>query len=555
MHQNQLKPHQQPQKVFLAGLSLDFTSDVLLAYFRSRYRSIVSVDLVKPKKAKNGPKKLNNKGSGFMQIGEPEEARAILARRNYSIGGRSFLVKEFKSGAELRKFKKNLAKRRIFLHNIGPEVANEDLRGFFGGFVDVEDAYIINLKGGGAFSRFRYGYLILSDIGQVEAVLRTGRFRVCDSLVIAERYDPERPKKRQKGEIGDFEIGRFQGSEGTYSGGFGGRRGSSTPKDARNGFFELSGDGIGDREIEGFEAENGFYGGFESVGERCYPTLASRRAEIRENEQNFSNFEHPDFQPNFRNNLNMAVPTADYYHELPRYTPERSFFAPKMPENDYGQNGRFEEISGFRDHRSDRIVQNSPYPPNSKQQGHKYPQKSDKFCKISKNCEEQKITKKLNNLDSEDNHEPFRHHLCQRRRLEREKHSKTAQRGLRKVGSKEVANYLLLTKNQPKPIREATEPHNHLNYTSRDQKRQNFGPKSRKNGQNFKNSILERRGISGPKMGSWGHPERFDIPEGIRDLFANYLVSSKVEFNHYKGNVSFTKSGGVSGLFGRSRAY
>ena len=195
-------------KVFLAGLALDFTKEELFDFFQSQYDSVVSIQLVKQTHART---KTVNKGSGFMQLTDLAEVLDLLRREKFCLNGRNFLVKKFKEGAELEKFKKELESRRIFIHKIGPELDSEDLLWFFSQIVEIEDAYIINperkkeqdkMEGKWkhqnstlAKKRFRYGYLVLKFAEDAHYLFLRKTFRIKKSTVILEKYNPPKSSK------------------------------------------------------------------------------------------------------------------------------------------------------------------------------------------------------------------------------------------------------------------------------------------------------------------------------------------------------------------------
>ena len=190
-------------KVFLAGLSLDFTEDELFDFFSDQYDSIVSIQLVKQTYTTT---KTPNKGSAFMKLTDLAEVMDLLRREKFSFKGRNFLAKKYKEGAELERFKKELASRRIFVHKIGPELTNEHLISFFSQIVDIEDAYIINperkdtqrVSQGRRFyhlgskplskRRFRYGYLVLKHAEDAKYLLMRRTFHIKNSYVFLEKY-------------------------------------------------------------------------------------------------------------------------------------------------------------------------------------------------------------------------------------------------------------------------------------------------------------------------------------------------------------------------------
>ena len=67
----------------------------------------------------------------------------ILSKSSFFFKDRTFFVKPYLSGEDLAKFKLNIARRRVFVHNIPAIVTNDNLGSIFKIFGPVEDAYLI----------------------------------------------------------------------------------------------------------------------------------------------------------------------------------------------------------------------------------------------------------------------------------------------------------------------------------------------------------------------------------------------------------------------------
>ena len=214
---------QKLHKVFLAGVSFDFKEQDLYDLFCKTYHSIVSIDLVKQKKNKR-----LNKGCGFMEILDPKELAHLLRTEKFYLKGREFSVKEYKSGEELQKSKEDLKRRRLFLRHVDKKVTNEHLRSFFGGLVELEDAYLVKTEKFNKFSKerkriknrqkggkvvaekagrdLRHGYLVLVRSRDADKLLGKGVFVVNGCEVTVERFSQkkhERMIKRLEGGPGD----------------------------------------------------------------------------------------------------------------------------------------------------------------------------------------------------------------------------------------------------------------------------------------------------------------------------------------------------------------
>ena len=208
--------HQLIHKVFLAGVAFDFTEKDLYQFFGPQYSSIQSIDLIKQKKNKR-----LNKGCGFMELTDAAEVADLLAREHFSFNGREFLVKEYKKGGDLEESKKDFIKRRLFIQNVHKKITNKQLRNFFGGLVNLEDAYLIKtdkfVKVGQeeaeqqrkqegrqrarvcAGNDLQYGFILVKHASDVDTLLQKGPFVIRGLEVGIERYDPERHHRIKDG--------------------------------------------------------------------------------------------------------------------------------------------------------------------------------------------------------------------------------------------------------------------------------------------------------------------------------------------------------------------
>ena len=188
-------------KVFLVGIGYNFTDALVHNFFARRYQSILRVDLVKQKKR---PKFC--KGSGFIELTDPEDLRHILATEEFRIKGRAIMAKEYKKGSELETFKKNVEKRRLFVHGLDPVLTDSDLRNYFSEVVELENAYIIDNskfeKRGGRKEEEghlvpKYGFVTTKTVDGAEHLLRREHFQIGRFCARVEAFDSG--KKPQEG--------------------------------------------------------------------------------------------------------------------------------------------------------------------------------------------------------------------------------------------------------------------------------------------------------------------------------------------------------------------
>ena len=185
-----------PQKVFLAGLEFNFTEKEVFMMFSSLYNSILSVKIVK-----QGRTKKQNKGFGFMEVGDPEEVKHMLGQVFFYLRGRRFLVKEHKEGDELDKEKEEFYKRRIFIKNVAVSVNNRKLWDFFSSMFELEDAYLIKTakfgrrrskKHKSGEKELQYGFVVLKNIQDVDKIIRRKKFMIDGCLAEVEKFDKKK---------------------------------------------------------------------------------------------------------------------------------------------------------------------------------------------------------------------------------------------------------------------------------------------------------------------------------------------------------------------------
>ena len=524
-------------KVFLAGLSMDFSEEELLHFFRYHFPSVVTVDLVKQKKDRT-----KNQGSGFMELTDPEDLGDILRQRNFSIGGRGFLVKEYMQGGDLQAFKRNLALRRVFIHNIGPEVTNRDLRDFFGSFVAVEDAYIINQ--GGAFNsgkrnkrngyldkpkKFRYGYLILSYAEEVPAILEERMFDIRDSMVIAEKYDPGRPKMH---------------------------------KDSNHGYMGPNNNNMVDQRWD--ESHSRYRGNYKTQNPNYFSQKYSEEEDFSEGREDFPQAFHSfhrqrgghrqaHYQELDQRNINQ---TLNSNKNLPKITHKLNY----QHEGDYYQNG-CESFSSDKGSQAAFLTKNKnfctskfgPKLANRQMESHEQDlRRTDQGFKREANP--QKQSKKSNHeaphLYNSNRPEQIFGSIMLLQDLDfkmkssalpqrKPKHYQglTAERSgdenrIFQNPSQPVANYLSLL---------GTENENNLYSTKNSSSNWIDSPAQSGREYQKKGSLYCQSHRIKP---NWSHSPDIrdvDLPKGLKDLTKNYLISSKVETNHHRRNLEFRK--------------
>ena len=198
-------------RLFLAGLSFNFTEAQLYKFFKRSYKSLQRVILVDQK----GDSGLNQ-GFGFADFSDPAEKAEVLRREFFVLDGRRFSAKPFKKGKQLQKFKNGVKNRRIFIHNVDWRVTNKQLMDFFGRLVQLEDAYLINRTefDPSVSEKRKYGYLVLKREEDAQILFRRKSYLLGRSKILLKAYNSARHKnwKQREGEEGEESVEGFRGS-------------------------------------------------------------------------------------------------------------------------------------------------------------------------------------------------------------------------------------------------------------------------------------------------------------------------------------------------------
>lgn len=165
--------------VFLVGLSSDFTADMLKNHFiyNLKMTSILEVNMPKINKSHNRHSKQKFLGCGTMTLTNEKELKMMLRAGSYKFKGRKFFVKPYLVGDALSKFKEQIQKKRVFVHNIPKGVSNEQLGEIFMCFGDVEDSYLIRSNKCRKYkaSPRKYGYVIFEREEDAKRAIRAKR--------------------------------------------------------------------------------------------------------------------------------------------------------------------------------------------------------------------------------------------------------------------------------------------------------------------------------------------------------------------------------------------
>lgn len=183
------------QKIFLLGLDPEFKKEELVNFFKIDFPSVTHCCLIKSKKHK----KTNNIGYGTLFLQSKEEAKKILKKRKFTLKKRTFVVKPYYKGNELKKFKSSVQRRRVYVNQIPPSMENQNLRRVFQDYGDVEDAYVVRNQRIDGFRKF--GYVIFEKEEDAQKVVRLGCIEFGEDKIGVKEYKNsinEKNKKKKK---------------------------------------------------------------------------------------------------------------------------------------------------------------------------------------------------------------------------------------------------------------------------------------------------------------------------------------------------------------------
>jgi RNA recognition motif-containing protein len=132
-----------------------------------------------PKVNKNTAKQSKQKflGCGTMTLTNKRDHDNLLKAGSFKFKGRKFFIKPYLVGEELAKFKEQIHRKRVFVHNIPKGISNEKLGEIFHVFGEVEDSYLIRSNKCRKYkaSTRKYGYVIFAREEDARRAIRAKR--------------------------------------------------------------------------------------------------------------------------------------------------------------------------------------------------------------------------------------------------------------------------------------------------------------------------------------------------------------------------------------------
>lgn len=145
---------QQNKNILFVGEVPTLTSDAALFSYFLKFGEVVKVRIVKEKKTKIP------KGYAYVTMFDSRTVPYILSQVHY-LGDRKIDVQLAANKGEKRFFKSEKSKRRIYVANLPRDITDEKLKGLFGQFGQVHNAYVIHDLA--SLSYRKYGYVEFED--------------------------------------------------------------------------------------------------------------------------------------------------------------------------------------------------------------------------------------------------------------------------------------------------------------------------------------------------------------------------------------------------------
>lgn len=194
------------KKVFLVGLSVDFTKREVIDYLTTTFST---KNFFLEMKLKNNKK---NIGWAVLHVKSRSLLNSILDRGTFELRGKKFFAKKYMDREELHHFKKELNQRRLFVKGLSDSVTNERLKYFFERYGELEDAYVIrdNKFGKKRATSLGYGFLIFSNAQDAEKLHGQKKVVIDGLRVKIEKYRSKEEKFEQETKNHHFEQGNFK---------------------------------------------------------------------------------------------------------------------------------------------------------------------------------------------------------------------------------------------------------------------------------------------------------------------------------------------------------
>lgn len=149
--------------LFVGGLAFTTTERDLHQYF-SRYGEIEKINIIKDRITKA------SKGYGFVFFYDEMSVDIIVEENPHRIRGRQVDCQNAKKKSEKKQYKDMIAKTRIFVTCLTPNINNKDMFNFFGQYGPVKSAYVI--RDPDTEKSLCYGFVIFENPKDANKIIR-----------------------------------------------------------------------------------------------------------------------------------------------------------------------------------------------------------------------------------------------------------------------------------------------------------------------------------------------------------------------------------------------
>lgn len=184
-------------KLMLVGVPVELKKRDLFNFFSSTFET---KDLFFEMKKRKKTKK--NQGWAVIHVPTKQIYERALEQKQFLLAGKKIFANRYMQGEELKKFKRELNQRRLFLKGVPQSFTDEDIRNYFKKFGDLEDAYCVRRKvdqqhhsqGEG----FCYALVIFKKVKDAERLLKLEKLVMNDIVLDVQQFRTKEEKARQK---------------------------------------------------------------------------------------------------------------------------------------------------------------------------------------------------------------------------------------------------------------------------------------------------------------------------------------------------------------------
>lgn len=203
------------QKICLVGLPTGCSRVQLLQYMSKLFPKAKMHVSMKTKKSKK------NHGWAILFVKDKKTFEAILNIGTFHLDGKNFFAKEFMEKEQLKSFKINFNKRKVFVRKIPLFVNKNEFIKIFEMFGELEDAYIVSAR----YRKLKtnYGFVIFKRIFDAERLINEGGVNYKGHRLLTDQFrgrqdDNQDYKKKFENKKLPFDRSKVKGNRGQGQG-------------------------------------------------------------------------------------------------------------------------------------------------------------------------------------------------------------------------------------------------------------------------------------------------------------------------------------------------